>query len=121
MSREYKTISSEAELTLMLSACKCNGFDIVRTFKKSPPTAIELACCNCGARRARRCPSGIWSAVIDKDRQTRARTIYNPFEEFFEFLNGKLSMSVSGNPDGSPINEMIAGQTKLDLQSYPKS
>lgn len=64
--RKFREISSLAELELVLAGCDCDGFDIVQSFRKNPPSTVEYAACLCGLRRAKRPPQGPWSVVIDE-------------------------------------------------------
>jgi len=63
--KTYREISTDAELVLVLASCDCDGYDIVRTFRKEERLSCEYAACVCGAHRARRKPQGGWSVVID--------------------------------------------------------
>jgi len=66
MAKRYLTISRFAELELQLSACDCDGYDIVKQLRKEERYASEFAACLCGRVRARRSPQGQWSVVVDE-------------------------------------------------------
>jgi hypothetical protein len=64
--KQYREISTDAELELVLAGCDCDGFDIVKSFRKATRYSVEHGACLCGLRRGRRKPQGGWSIVIDE-------------------------------------------------------
>lgn len=64
--RQYREVTLDNEVKLILAGCDCDGYDIVTHLQKSTKVSTESCACFCGLRRGRRKPSGGWSMVIDE-------------------------------------------------------
>jgi hypothetical protein len=107
--KKYREISLDTELELCLSACDCDGYDIVHTFRKEQRLSCEYAACVCGARRGRRKPQGGWSVVIDDAIRASIKKSFDPLKMEPIIEQSLHGFSITGNPDGSPIDNAKKG------------
>ena len=110
--RSYRAIRTDAELELALAGCECGGFDVVKSWRKSPPSSVEYGSCLCGLRRGKRKPQGGWSVVVDDAVHRKTVKPFDPLKMEPVIEEACKAFSITGNPGGSPIDN---AKTKAKL------